>query len=88
MVEKEYTIAEEANIQPGTGTILANTANKFSSDLSLEYDNKKANLKSILSVISLGFKKGAVVKVAATGSDENEAIAALTKTLKENDLIK
>ena len=88
MIEKEYTIAEDANIQPSTGTILANIANKFSSDISLEYDNKKANLKSILSVISLGFTKGSVVKVTAQGSDENEAIVAVTETMKEHDLIK
>jgi phosphocarrier protein HPr len=87
MTEKEYTIIDEVGIQARTATILVNTANKFSADLSLEYNNKKANLKSIMSVISLGVTKGSVVKVSASGSDEVEGIAAVTETMKENHLI-
>lgn len=87
MAEKVYTIVDEAGIHARPATILVNTVNKFDSDVSLEYNGKSVNLKSIMGVMSLGIKKGAEVKVTATGSDEETVITALTAAMKENHLI-
>lgn len=87
MAEKTYTIIDEAGIHARPATILVNTANKFASDVNLEYNGKSVNLKSIMGVMSLGVSKGAEVKVLATGADEEEVISALTASMKENKLI-
>ena len=87
MAEKEFTIIDEGGIHARTATILVNVANKFASDVSIEYKEKTMNLKSIMGVLSLGVVKGAPVKVTATGSDEDEVLSALTEALKENNLI-
>lgn len=87
MAEKTYTIIDEAGIHARPATILVNTANKFSSDVNLEYNGKSVNLKSIMGVMSLGVAKGAEVKVIANGSDAEEVISAITATMKENKLI-
>ena len=87
MAEKTFTITDEQGLQAQQVTLLVNTANKFSSEVSLEYNAKKVNLKSIMGVMSLGVSKGSEVKVTATGEDAEAVINALTETLEENKLI-
>jgi len=87
MAEKVYTIIDEAGIHARPATLLVNTANKFGSDVSLEYNGKAVNLKSIMGVMSLGVSKGSEVKVTAAGSDEDAVIEALTAVMNENKLI-
>jgi phosphocarrier protein HPr len=87
MAEKMFTITDEQGIHARPATLLVNTANKFNSEVSLELNEKKVNLKSIMGVMSLGVSQGAEVKVTATGDDADELIDALTTTMKENNLI-
>lgn len=87
MAEKTFTIIDELGIHARPATLLVNTANKFSSDVSLEYNGKSVNLKSIMGVMSLGVSQGANIKVTATGADADTVIDALTATMKENKLI-
>lgn len=87
MAEKVYTIIDEAGIHARPATLLVNTVNKFSSDVSLEYNGKSVNLKSIMGVMSLGVTKGAAIKVTATGDDADAALSALTEAMKTNNLI-
>jgi phosphocarrier protein HPr len=87
VAEKIYTITEETGLHARPATILVNTVNKFASDVSAEYENKTVNLKSVMGVLSLGVKKGAQLKVVATGSDEEELLSSLTEAMKEHNLI-
>lgn len=87
VAEKIYTITDESGLHARPATILVNTVNKFASDVSAEYENKTVNLKSVMGVLSLGVKKGAQLKVVATGSDEEDLLAALTEAMKEHNLI-
>ena len=88
MAERLYTIIDEAGIHARPATILVNTVSKFDSDINIEYNGKSVNLKSIMGVMSLGVAKGAQVKVTATGSDEEEALSALTEAMRGHSLIK
>jgi phosphocarrier protein HPr len=87
VAEKIYTVTEESGLHARPATILVNTVNKFAADVSAEYENKTVNLKSVMGVLSLGVKKGAQLKVVATGSDEEELLSALTEAMKEHNLI-
>ena len=87
MAEKTYTITDEQGLQAQQVTLLVNTANKFASEVSLEYKEKRVNLKSIMGVMSLGVSQGSEVKVSAIGEDAEAVIKALTETLKANKLI-
>ena len=87
MAEKTYTITDEQGLQAQQVTLLVNTANKFASEVSLEYKAKKVNLKSIMGVMSLGVSQGSEVKVSAIGEDAEAVINALTETLEANNLI-
>ena len=87
VAEKVYTITDESGLHARPSTILVNTANKFSSDVNVEYEGKNVNLKSVMGVLSLGVISGGQLKVVATGSDEEELLSALTEAMKENNLI-
>ena len=41
-------------------------------------DERRVNAKSLLGVLSLGIVKGTPITIIADGSDEEEAVAALT----------
>ncbi len=54
MEQKSYVIIDETGIHARPATMLVQTASKFDSDVQLEYNAKKVNLKSIMGVMSLG----------------------------------
>ncbi|MCH6264490.1 phosphocarrier protein HPr [Neobacillus citreus] len=87
MVSKTFTIIDETGIHARPATILVSAASQFNAEITLEYNGKSVNLKSIMGVMSLGIPKGATIKVSAEGSDENEALSLLEDTLKSGGLV-
>ena len=61
MEQKSYVITDETGIHARPATMLVQTASKFDSDIQLEYNGKKVNLKSIMGVMSLGVGKDAEI---------------------------
>ncbi|UTH00890.1 phosphocarrier protein HPr [Macrococcoides canis] len=88
MEQKSYVIIDETGIHARPATMLVQTASKFESDIQLEYNAKKVNLKSIMGVMSLGVGKDAEITIYAEGSDEKEAIEAISKVLVKEGLSK
>ena len=88
MEQKSYVIIDETGIHARPATMLVQTASKFESDVQLEYNAKKVNLKSIRGVMSLGVGKDAEITIYAEGSDEKEAIDAISEVLVKEGLSK
>ncbi|MCK1976542.1 phosphocarrier protein HPr [Jeotgalicoccus huakuii] len=86
MESRSFLIIDETGIHARPATILVQTATKFESDIELEYNSKKVNLKSIMGVMSLGVGKGAEVTIYTDGKDEEEAIEAISETLSSEGL--
>lgn len=86
MQQRTFDIVDETGIHARPATILVQTATRFESDIELEYNNKKVNLKSIMGVMSLGVGKGAEVTIYADGEDEAEALEKITGALKQEGL--
>ncbi|EHR37785.1 phosphocarrier protein HPr [Facklamia languida] len=86
MERKDFHIIAETGIHARPATLLVQTASKFSSDINLEYKEKSVNLKSIMGVMSLGVGQGSDVTISAEGSDEVEAIEAISETMKKEGL--
>ena len=73
MVTKEVIVKNSTGLHARPATLL-------------EYNGKKANVKSLIGVLSLGVSKDANVKVIASGDDEAlaaEEIAKLIENLEE-----
>ena len=86
MEKRDYTIIAETGIHARPATILVQTASKFTSDITLTYNGKSVNLKSIMGVMSLGVCQNAEVTISAEGDDEKDAIAAIDETMKKEGL--
>ena len=86
MAEKTFKVTSESGIHARPATVLVQAAGKFNSDINLEFNGKKVNLKSIMGVMSLAIQQGAEIKIIAEGSDEQEAIATLTDTMVKEGL--
>ena len=86
MISKEVLVKNSTGLHARPATLLVKKASSFKSDISLEFNGKKANVKSIIGVLSLGVSKDATVKVTASGDDETlaaEEIAKLIETLED-----
>jgi len=82
-LEKNIKILNEQGLHARPASIFVKTAGKFISTVSIVHANKVANAKSIISIMSLGLKKGEEIKIITKGTDEKEAMEALV-SLVEN----
>lgn len=86
MISKEVLVKNSTGLHARPATLLVKKASSFKSDISLEFNGKKANVKSLIGVLSLGVSKDATVKITASGDDETlaaEEIAKLIETLED-----
>lgn len=77
MVEKILTVRNRAGIHARPASLIAQTANKFSSEILLENNDTTVNAKSIMGVITMaaGYNTNLVLK--ADGADATDAVAAI-----------
>jgi len=83
---KEFHIVAETGIHARPATLLVQAASKFTSDVTLSYQGKDVNLKSIMGVLSLGIAKDSDIKIVANGDDASEAITTLSDMLTSEGL--
>lgn len=86
MESRDFKIVAEAGIHARPATLLVQTASKFSSNITLSYQGKEVNLKSIMGVMSLGVGQGADVTIKTEGDDEEAAMAAITEAMEKEGL--
>lgn len=79
MVEKILTVKNRAGIHARPASLIAQTANKFSSEISLEKDSIEVNAKSIMGVITMAAGYNTTIVLKVDGEDEQEALAAIER---------
>ncbi|WP_062686796.1 MULTISPECIES: HPr family phosphocarrier protein [Priestia] len=84
MMEKQVEIKLGTGLQARVAAMFVQEANRFTSDVFLKKDEKVVNAKSIMGLMSLALNRGTVITLIAEGSDEEEAIQALSSYV-END---
>ena len=86
MIKEKVVLQNETGLHARPATLLVKEASGFKSDVSLEFNGKKANAKSLIGVLSLAVTSGANIKVSASGDDEAaaaEAVAKLIESIEE-----
>ena len=78
MVSKEVVISNQVGLHARPATFFIQKANEFKSGIWVEKEERRVNAKSLLGVLSLGIVKGTSITIIADGSDEEEAVTALT----------
>jgi len=61
-------------------------ANRFSSEIFVEKDEKKVNAKSIMGIMSLAISSGTEVNIIAEGPDAEQAVSALVALVSKEEI--
>jgi len=84
MKEFNFTITDPAGIHARPAGLLVRQAQPYTSEISVLKGERKANAKSMLSMMGLGAKSGETVIIKAEGADEETAIVELEAFFKAN----
>ncbi|MBR1720991.1 MAG: HPr family phosphocarrier protein [Treponema sp.] len=84
MTEKILTVPNRAGIHARPAALIAQTANKFSSEITIEKDSDVVNAKSIMGVITMAAGYNTQLILRAEGNDEKEAVDAITQLFESN----
>ncbi|MGE0003824.1 MAG: HPr family phosphocarrier protein [Candidatus Izemoplasmatales bacterium] len=88
MIDHKFKITYPFGLHARPATMLVSRANSFQTEMMITFDDKKANLKSIMGVLSLSVPQNKVFSISFKGSDEEEAYYAISRVIAEiNELI-
>lgn len=82
MLTKEIVIDNRQGLHARPATLLVQKATTFKCDVSIEYNGKTANAKSLIGVLSLGVNKGYTVKMITDGTDEDAAMKEIVSVIE------
>lgn len=86
MYEKKAILKNEVGLHARPASLFIQEACKYVSDIFVTKDDKTYNAKSIMSILSMGAKKGDEILIFANGDDEKEAVENLYKLITEDIL--
>lgn len=78
MIYKDIVVQNQVGLHARPATFFIQKANEFRSSIWVEKEERRANAKSLLGVLSLGVTGGTNIRIIADGQDENEAVEALS----------
>ncbi len=77
MKEIELVIENPTGLHARPAKVLVNLAKQFQSDVWLVFGEKRANAKSMVSILTLGASRGSQITVRVSGEDEDKALAEI-----------
>ena len=80
----KYTIQDEIGIHARPAGLLVKEAKQFTSAIMLSAEDKTADIKKLLALMSLGIRQGTEITVTVEGDDEEVAAKRIEEFLKEN----
>ena len=78
-VERRVFIRDELGLHARPAARLAQTAQQFTSSITLEYEDMKADAKSILDILSLSAGRGSSLVIRCQGQDADKAASRLAE---------
>ena len=82
MCVKDVVVENQVGLHARPATFFIQKANEFKSSIWVEKEERRANAKSLLGVLSLGIMGGTQIRIIAGGTDEQEAVEALAKLVE------
>lgn len=84
MASENMIITHSAGLHARPAVLFAQAAQSYSSEITVTFNGKTANAKSLLSLLSLGIVKDSEITIDANGNDESDALQALSKLIADN----
>ncbi len=82
MKELALIIHNETGLHARPAKALSKLAKKYSSKISIKYDGKEGNAKSMISILKLGVKQSAEIQLVVDGDDEADAAQKLAEAIR------
>ena len=78
MVSKEFTINNELGLHMRPASLLSQMAAKYQSNITVKFNGKDFNAKSVMLLMTALIKCGSEIEVVCDGPDEEAALAEIT----------
>ena len=79
MTSKQIIVTRDGGLKEQDAALFIRNANEYQSQIRIRLGEKSVNAKSLLGVLSMGVRHGAVLTVTAEGPDEEDAVNALRR---------
>jgi catabolite repression HPr-like protein len=86
MSKRPVVVKLRTGLHARPAALFVQEANKFSSEVFVEKDDKKVNAKSIMGIMSLAISSGTEVVISAEGADSEQAVNALAVLVGKEEL--
>lgn len=83
MLRKKLHIINKHGLHARAADKFVKTAMHYGSEIEIVFNGKHANGKSIMSVMTLGAKKGSEIELVVKGTDEKKALEGLEQLIEE-----
>lgn len=77
MKQLDIVIQNPTGLHARPAKVFVNTAKQFKSNIRVQHGDKKANAKSLISMLTLGVEPGSEITILVDGADEEAAMEAL-----------
>ena len=81
-----HKVTDKNGIHARPAGLLVKTAEGFRSAITVTCGDRTSDCKKLLRLMAMGIKYGEEIEITAEGEDEEEAIAAVEKTIRETGL--
>ncbi len=79
----KFVVTDPVGLYATPTTELVTLVKKFNSHITLTYEGKNVNLKSMMGVLSLGVPTKASLEITVEGADEKEAMEEIINKINE-----
>ena len=86
MSKRPVVVRLKTGLHARPAALFVQEANKFSSEIFVEKDEKRVNAKSIMGIMSLAISSGTEVFISADGADADQAVTALIALVSKEEL--
>jgi len=82
MTRSSIVVRNKVGLHARPASLFVKEAKKYQSTITVKLNDKEANGKSILEILTLGAEQGARIEVTADGRDERQALDALRRVVE------
>ena len=86
MIKHPVVVKLKTGLHARPAALFVQEANKYSSEIFVEKNDKQVNAKSIMGIMSLAISSGAEIHISADGPDSEQAVAALSNLVNKVEL--
>lgn len=86
MAKHPVIVRLKTGLHARPAALFVQEANKYSSEIFVEKEDKKVNAKSIMGIMSLAISSGTEIYISAEGSDAEQATTALIQLVSKEEL--